>query len=30
MSWVWPEYINRDLPLARQQRKAIHRDAWRL
>lgn len=30
MSWVWPEYINRDLPLSRQQRKAIHRDAWRL
>lgn len=30
MSWVWPEYINRELPLSKQQRKAIHRDAWRL
>ena len=30
MSWIWPDYINRDLPLTRQDRKAIHRDAWRL
>ncbi len=30
MSWIWPEYINRDLPLTRQERKAIHRDAWKL
>jgi len=30
MSWIWPEYIHRDLPLTKQQRKAVHRDAWRL
>ena len=30
MNWVWPEYINRDLPLTKQERKEIHRDAWRL
>jgi hypothetical protein len=30
MSWLWPEYINRDLPLTPAERKAIHRDAWRL
>ena len=30
MSWVWPEYINRDLPLTKQERKEIHHDAWRL
>jgi hypothetical protein len=30
MSWVWPDYISRDLPLTRHQRKAIHRDAWKL
>ena len=30
MSWIWPEYVNRDLPLTKQERKAIHRDAWRL
>jgi hypothetical protein len=30
MSWVWPDYIHRDLSLARQERKAIHRDAWKL
>lgn len=30
MSWVWPDYINPQLPLSKQQRKAIHRNAWRL
>lgn len=30
MSWLWPEYVNHELPLTRQERKAIHRDAWRL
>ncbi|UCG16526.1 MAG: hypothetical protein JSV19_00510 [Phycisphaerales bacterium] len=30
MSWIWPTYIHRDLPLTGQQRKAIHRDAWKL
>lgn len=30
MSWIWPEYIHRDLLLTRQERKTIHRDAWRL
>jgi len=30
MSWIWPEYVNRELPLSKRERKAIHRDAWRL
>ncbi|MCP4591994.1 MAG: hypothetical protein GY842_14765 [bacterium] len=30
MSWIWPEYINRDLLLAKRERNAIHRDAWKL
>ncbi len=30
MSWLWPEYIDQDLGLSHQQRKAIHRDAWKL
>jgi hypothetical protein len=30
MSWVWPEYVSRDLSLTSQERKAIHRDAWKL
>jgi len=30
MNWIWPDYIHRDLPLTKQQRKAIHRDAWKL
>jgi len=30
MSWIWPEYIHRDLPLTSRQRKAILRDAWKL
>ena len=30
MSWIWPEYINRDLPLTQQDRRAIHRLAWKL
>lgn len=30
MSWVWPEYVSRDLPLSEQERKTIRRNAWRL
>ena len=30
MSWIWPDYINRDLPLTRDQRRTIHRQAWKL
>jgi len=30
MSWIWPEYVNRELPLTKQERKAVLRDAWRL
>lgn len=30
MSWLWPEYIQRDLTLTKQQRKAVHRQAWKL
>lgn len=30
MSWIWPDYINRDLPLNAPARKAIHRKAWKL
>ena len=30
MSWFWPEYIHRDLPLTKRERTAIHRAAWRL
>jgi len=30
MSWLWPEYVDRDLQLSREQRKAVHRDAWKL
>ncbi len=30
MSWVWPEYVNRDLSLTKEERKAIHREAWKL
>ena len=30
MSWIWPEYINRELSLTRKERKAVHRDAWKL
>ena len=30
MSSIWPEYVARDLPLTRRQRKAVHRDAWKL
>lgn len=30
MSWIWPEYVNRDLRLTKRERKAIHRNAWRL
>ena len=29
MSWIWPDYIHRDLQLTKQERKAIHRDAWK-
>jgi hypothetical protein len=28
MSSIWPEYIHRDLPLTKRERKVIHRDAW--
>ena len=28
--WLWPTYLDRELPLTRAQRKAIHREAWRL
>ena len=30
MSWLWPEYVNRELPLTKQERRAIYRDAWKL
>jgi hypothetical protein len=30
MSWIWPQYLHADLQLSRDQRRAIHRDAWRL
>ena len=30
MSWIWPEYVNRELPLTKQERKAVLRDAWKL
>jgi hypothetical protein len=30
MSWLWPDHISPDLPLAREDRKAIHRAAWKL
>jgi hypothetical protein len=30
MSWLWPEFINKDLVIGRQERKAIHRDAWKV
>ena len=30
MSWLWPEYIPRELVLTKQQRKVIHRQAWKL
>ena len=30
MSWIWPTFINRDLPLSSIERRAIHRDAWKL
>jgi len=30
MGWLWPQYIHRELGLTREQRKAIHRDAWKL
>jgi hypothetical protein len=30
MSWIWPDYLSRDLPATRQERKVIHREAWRL
>jgi hypothetical protein len=30
MSWLWPDYINADLPLTSQDQKAIHRAAWKL
>jgi len=30
MSWIWPEYVDHQLPLTRQERRAIHRKAWKL
>jgi DNA-directed RNA polymerase subunit RPC12/RpoP len=30
VSWILPEFVNRDLPLSKPERKAIHREAWRL
>ncbi|MHC4948785.1 MAG: hypothetical protein ACYTG1_11070 [Planctomycetota bacterium] len=30
MSRLWPQFVDRELGLSRQQRKAIHREAWRL
>jgi hypothetical protein len=30
MSWIWPDYVQRELPLTPQDRKAVHRDAWKL
>jgi hypothetical protein len=30
MRWLWPDYVNRALPLSVDQRRAIHRDAWKL
>jgi DNA-directed RNA polymerase subunit RPC12/RpoP len=30
VSWLWPEHVNRNLPLTKPERKQIHRDAWRL
>jgi len=30
MSALWPTYVDRELPLTKTQRKAIHRDAWRM
>ncbi len=30
MNWGFPDYIHRDLPLTRKQRKTVYRAAWRL
>ncbi len=30
MSWIWPSYVDSELPVTKEQRKAIHRDAWKL
>ncbi len=30
MSWIWPEYLNRDLSPTKQERRVIHHDAWKL
>ena len=30
MTRLWPDYIHRDLPLSKRERKAIHRNAWKL
>ena len=30
MSWIWPDYVQRELPLTPQERKAVHREAWKL
>lgn len=30
MSWIWPQYVHRDLGLSPQQRRAVRRDAWKI
>ena len=30
MEWLWPSFVDENLPLTKGQRKAIHRDAWKL
>ncbi|MCK4871675.1 MAG: hypothetical protein KAS72_03010 [Phycisphaerales bacterium] len=30
MSWIWPSFVDRELPLTREQRRAIDRDAWKM
>jgi hypothetical protein len=30
MEWLWPSFVDENLPLTKQQRKAIHREAWKL
>jgi hypothetical protein len=29
MSWLWPTYVDRHLPLTGRQRRDVHREAWR-
>jgi hypothetical protein len=30
VSWLWPDYVNRELQLSRRDAVAVHRDAWKL